>query len=198
MRRSKEDAARTRQRIVETAARLFRGRGIEQVSVADVMSACGLTVGGFYRHFASKQALAAEAIELASVRLAAGAGEGAAEQVCRYVSLEHARHPEGGCPVAALASQMHRERGETRRAFDDALKRLIDGIPGSRVERLRIAAAAVGAVVLARSSEDDGLSQDIIKAVREGLLEALSHRAPGSGLSPDRRKGPSARKAKPA
>ena len=65
MRRSREDTAETRRRILEVASRLFRSRGIASVSVADVMGELGLTVGGFYRHFASKDALVAEAIEAA-------------------------------------------------------------------------------------------------------------------------------------
>ena len=105
MRRSKEDAAQTRQDIVEAASRLFRKRGIGSVSVADVMGELGLTVGGFYRHFDSKDALAAEAIAFASESTTRGARE-AVDVINAYVSLEHVKHPEAGCPVAALCSEI--------------------------------------------------------------------------------------------
>src|SRR5581483_9300711 len=79
MRRSREEAALTRRRIVEAASRLYRARGIDAVSVADVMGSLGLTVGGFYRHFDSKEALVIEAIAFASDQSASR--KGSAEQL---------------------------------------------------------------------------------------------------------------------
>ena len=90
MRRSREEAAATRARIVAVAARLFRARGIDATSVADVMSALGLTVGGFYRHFDSKEALVAEAIDAAS-----------RETIDRHLTKSAAR--EGGEEVELLS-----------------------------------------------------------------------------------------------
>lgn len=172
MRRSKEDAAATRAKIVEAAARLFRAKGIAAVSVADVMAECGLTVGGFYRHFDSKESLAAEAIELASVH--ATAGELTAEQLVNtYVSVEHAQHPEVGCPVAALCSEIHREHGEPRKAFDSALERMIGQIPYGRTDALTMAATAVGAIVLARAATDERQAKEIIDAARNELLRQV-------------------------
>jgi TetR/AcrR family transcriptional repressor of nem operon len=175
MRRSKEDAAATRAKIVEAAAKLFRARGLAAVSVADVMAECGLTVGGFYRHFDSKESLAAEAIELASVH--STAAELTAEQLVRsYVSLEHVQHPEAGCPVAALCSEIHREHGEPRKAFDGALERMIAHIPTGRAEALTMAATAVGAIVLARAATDQAQAKEIIEAARDELLRQVRRR----------------------
>jgi len=113
MRRSQEDAAKTRARIVDEASRLFRARGIDATSVADVMSAAGLTVGGFYRHFESKEDLVAEAIDAASREttdrhLARSAWKDDNNLLAlfdTYLSDGHRRHPGLGCPVAALCSE---------------------------------------------------------------------------------------------
>src|SRR5262249_3402887 len=151
MRRSKEDAARTRADIVAAASRLFRKHGIAGVSVADVMASLGLTVGGFYRHFDSKDALAAEAIDHAS-RSTVNASPRAQDVIEAYLSLAHVQHPEAGCPVAALCSEMSREGPLPRKAFNEAIQRLLAGVaraqPG-RARQLQSASAAVGAVMLA-------------------------------------------------
>jgi TetR/AcrR family transcriptional repressor of nem operon len=153
MRRSKEDTAKTRQEIVEAASRLFRKRGIAGVSVADVMGELGLTVGGFYRHFESKDALVAEAIEVASRATARTTGT-LQQLVDSYVSKGHCDHPEEGCPVAALASEISREAPGTRAAFTAAVERMVQAIgtvKRGRREQLQTAAAAVGGVMLARA-----------------------------------------------
>jgi TetR/AcrR family transcriptional repressor of nem operon len=173
MRRSKEDAARTREQIVEAASRLFRQKGITGVSVADVMAACGLTVGGFYKHFKSKDALVAEAIERASLSTTAGGPREAEEIISSYVSLFHAKHPEAGCPIAALCSDIHREHGEPREAFDVALARMFERIAAPRQKQLSMAATAVGAVVLARASKDPKVAEEVLSAARQELLALL-------------------------
>jgi TetR/AcrR family transcriptional repressor of nem operon len=173
MRRSQEDTAKTRARIVAAAAELFRARGIEATSVADVMSSVGLTVGGFYRHFESKDALVAEAIERASREVAAR-GPGGLDG---YLSDAHRRHPGRGCPVAALCSEVPRGSKTTKAAFTDALERLLGDVKaampaGSRGDRRKVlftASAAVGALVLARATHDDSLSDELLSAVREGI-----------------------------
>ncbi len=147
MRRSREEAAETRRNILATASRLFRARGIAPVSVADVMGALGLTVGGFYRHFASKEALVAEAIEAASLETVArhgpterGAARGrrASALLDAYLSHAHRDHPEHGCPVAALCSEVAHEGPSTKEAFTRALGRLLaivgDGASGESRE----------------------------------------------------------------
>jgi TetR/AcrR family transcriptional repressor of nem operon len=183
MRRSQEETAKTRVRIVAAAAEMFRARGIEATSVADVMSAVGLTVGGFYRHFASKEALVTEAIEHASHEVA---GHG----LDTYLSEAHRRHPGRGCPVAALCSEVAHASKATKAAFTGALEGLLtsvgaampSGSPSDRRKVLFSASAAVGALVLARATGDESLAGEILAAAREGLLEA-------SGKT-SRRRGP--------
>jgi TetR/AcrR family transcriptional repressor of nem operon len=190
MRRSREDAAATRRQIVHEAARLFRARGLDAVSVADVMSALGLTVGGFYRHFASKEQLAVEAIAEASAqtvahhetvtRRAPKRAVGAA-LIEGYLSLQHRAHPESGCPVAALCSEVAHASPDVKRAFTQAVRGLLEvaavAIPGetkrARERRLLAAAAMVGAVVLSRATDDEALARDLLGAVRKGITEAV-------------------------
>ena len=183
MRRSREDAAETRRRIVETASRLFRARGITLVSVADIMRALGLTVGGFYRHFESKEALVAEAIEAASdeavsrhAKATADAGRASA-LLDRYLSKAHRDHAEVGCPVAALCSEVAHESPPSRDAFTKALYRFLDVlgsvVPGdtkeARDRRLFTAASMVGAVVLSRATSDERLADDLLRVARSGV-----------------------------
>jgi TetR/AcrR family transcriptional repressor of nem operon len=172
MRRSQEDTAKTRARIVAAAAEMFRARGIEATSVADVMSAVGLTVGGFYRHFESKEALVAEAIERASQEVAAYGLDS-------YLSEAHRRHPGRGCPVAALCSEVAHGSKATKTAFTGALESLLTSVGAAMPARTRkdrrqmlfSASAAVGALVLARATHDESLAGEILSAVREYLLE---------------------------
>src|SRR3954451_8301985 len=123
MRRGREETAATRAKIVAAAARLFRARGIDATSVADVMSALGLTVGGFYRHFDSKEALVAEAIDAAS-RETSDSGL----LLDRYLSHAHRQHPGQGCPVAALCSEVGHASKATKKAFTAAIERLLTTI----------------------------------------------------------------------
>jgi TetR/AcrR family transcriptional repressor of nem operon len=173
MRRSREAAARTREEIVEAAAALFRARGIDAVSIADVMGELGLTVGGFYKHFKSKDALVAEAIELASQRTSPRSGS-AEDAVRGYLSLAHRAQPEQGCPVAALCSEAGRQPASTKRAFTHALERLLAQVavlvPQSRQEQLHTVAALVGGLVLARATGDEKLAKELLDAVAEELL----------------------------
>lgn len=134
-RRSKEDTEKTREAIVDAAARLLRKRGIGAVSVADIMAEVGMTVGGFYKHFESKEALVSEAIEHASHKTAdqlrsAGAclAPGSVRLgavVDQYLSAAHRQHPEHGCPIAALATEAAQEGGTARQELERALIRLI-------------------------------------------------------------------------
>lgn len=190
MRRSREEVAATRARIVAVAARLFRARGIDATSVADVMSALGLTVGGFYRHFDSKEALVTEAIDAASRETTdrhltkSSAREGMQEVellslLDRYLSLAHRQHPGQGCPVAALCSEVGHGSKETKKAFTVAIERLLTTLDAAmgrdsgadREGALFAASAAVGAMVLARATHDESLADELLSAVRKGLLE---------------------------
>jgi TetR/AcrR family transcriptional repressor of nem operon len=200
MRRSREDTAATRQAIVKDASRLFRARGIDAVSVADVMGEQGLTVGGFYRHFADKEQLVAEAIAAASEQSSDGhaaatkgyaPGKLAARMLERYLSKEHCEHPEAGCPVAALCSDVAHGGPAVRASFTRALRRLLqmadEALPGdgarARERRLHAAAAMVGAVVLARATDDPALADALLRSVRRGIEQASERES----ASPPRR-----------
>jgi TetR/AcrR family transcriptional repressor of nem operon len=187
VRRSREDTIETRARIVAVASRLFRARGIQATSVADVMAAAGLTVGGFYRHFDSKEALVAEAIDTASRETTAAhvAASGGGEVdllplLDRYLSDAHRKNPGQGCPVAALCSEVAHEGRTTKKAFTEALQRLLGtvdaatgrGAPGRREETLFAASAAVGALVLARATHDEKLAGELLSAAHKQLRAA--------------------------
>src|SRR3954468_7509905 len=116
MRKSKAEAAETRKRIVAAAAAEFRKNGIVATGLADLMKAAGLTHGGFYKHFESKDQLVAEACAEAGralgERVSANASKG--EPVASYLSARHRDDPAGGCPLAALGTELARCDGKTR------------------------------------------------------------------------------------
>lgn len=126
MRRSNEAAAASRARIIEAASRLLRERGIEATSIADVMAAAGMTHGGFYKLFLSKDDLVAAALGAAFARHADRFGRrrmkdepeaALADYVAEYLSPEHVAHPGMGCPAAALGSDVAREAPNATSAF---------------------------------------------------------------------------------
>jgi len=181
VRRSREEAARTRQDAVEAASRLFRERGLESVSVADVMSKLGMTTGGFYRHFESKDALAAEACAAALVgsALARDPTRSLEALVGKYLSKAHRDNPAEGCPLPALASDMRRQPAKVREAYTDgvrdALKRISQAAPGADAKALL--AGMVGAVALARAVDDEDLSEAILRDARAFWLRTLEERS---------------------
>jgi len=184
--RSKEA---THERIVITAARAIRRSGYDGTSVADIMKEAGLTHGGFYAHFLSREAMLAEAADRAGAEAVATSARVAAtvppEQALQallraYLSKEHLKSPEMGCPVAALGSEMPRQAPEVRRAATRRIKEMIDvvarqspdwGQPGAHEHALVTAATMVGALVMARAVDDPKLSDALLKA-------ALKHLAP--------------------
>ena len=187
MRVSREAMAEHRKEIVAAAARLLRERGIAGTSVADLMQAAGLTHGGFYRHFDSKDALVAEAIAsafhelLGTVEVSAGK-DGAAtamEAYLRmYLSERHVANPGYGCPVAAFGAEAAREGKLQRKAIaagaEEWLALLTASLKGTpkerRVQALRIMAQMLGAVVIARAVGESDLSREILDAARTALL----------------------------
>ena len=178
----------THERIVETAARAIRRSGYGGTGVADIMKDAGLTHGGFYAHFDSREAMLAEAADRAGAdtvatltRVAAAAPpEQALQAMIRaYLSKEHVEGVETGCAVAALGSEMPRQSPKVRRAATRRIKEMIDlvarqspdwGQPGAHERALVTVATAVGALVLARAVDDPKLSD----AVREAALNHLT------------------------
>ena len=179
----------THDRIVEAAARAIRRSGYNGTGVADIMKDAGLTHGGFYAHFASREAMLAEAADRAGSesvammeRVAATAPPRRALQAMlqAYLSKAHVEGVETGCATAALGSEMPRQAPEVRRAATRRIKEMIDlvarqlpgwGKPGAHERALVTLATAVGALVLARAVDDPRLSDGL----REAALNHLSH-----------------------
>jgi TetR/AcrR family transcriptional repressor of nem operon len=175
MKVSRDQMAENRRRILEVASRLFRDKGFDAVSVAEVMKAAGLTHGGFYGHFNSKDDLIAQTV--AHV-LAAGTGEGGdfRAYVDAYLSPRHRDDCAGGCPTAGLAAAIRLQTPAARAAMTAGLRSQIDRIGKALPEldaadRRRAAigsfAAMVGAVILARAIDDPALSDEILEQTRE-------------------------------
>ena len=180
----------THDRIVEAAARAIRRTGYDGTSVADIMKEAGLTHGGFYAHFASREAMLAEAADRAGAesvatvaRVAASAPpeEALKRLVHAYLSKEHLKSLENGCPIAALGSEMPRQAPEVRRAATRRIKEMIDviarqspdwGQPAAHEQALVIAAMMVGTLVLARAVDDAKLSEALLKAALKHLSPA--------------------------
>lgn len=171
---AKETAAK-HDRIVKEASRLFRERGFENVSVGEVMKAAGLTHGAFYAHFRSKQELQQAAIaygqELSAgrVRSHGGTKKGRQTYADRYLSPRHRDNPGDGCTMAALAQEVARSTPELRAAFERGLEEILSASGADRKEAIFQAAALVGAVALARAVQDDQLSDEILKSVRQKI-----------------------------
>ncbi|MES2036313.1 MAG: TetR/AcrR family transcriptional regulator [Pseudomonadota bacterium] len=177
----------THERIVEVAARAIRRSGYDGTGVADLMKEAGLTHGGFYSHFASREALLAEAADRAGAEAVAASTRIAAavppEQALRalvqaYLSKEHFASIETGCPVSALGSEMPRQAPEVRRAATRRIKEMIDvvarqlpdwGQPGAHEQALMMVATMVGTMLLARAVDDPKLSESFLEAAREKL-----------------------------
>jgi TetR/AcrR family transcriptional repressor of nem operon len=177
----------THERIVKTAARAIRRSGYGGTGVAEIMKEAGLTHGGFYAHFDSREEMLAEAADRAGAdgmalleRVAAATPKKPLEALLRtYLSKEHVEGVETGCAVAALGSEMPRQAPKVRRAATRRIKEMIDlvarqspdwGQPGAHERALVTVATAVGALVLARAVDDLKLSN----ALREAALNHLT------------------------
>src|SRR5262245_57591912 len=143
MRKSRQEAAKTRERIIASAAAEFREHGIAATGLADFMKAAGLTHGGFYRHFESKDQLVAEACSAAiatmTERVASSASrkrgwKGLETAVADYLSTEHRDNPRDGCPLAALGGEMARADTQTRAAATAGFLKLVDALAGGVAE----------------------------------------------------------------
>ena len=183
MRVSREKAAENRQRIIDTASRLFREKGFDGVGVDAIMNAAGLTHGGFYGHFGSKDDLAAEALGRAYERSVEKQSRYATltELVSEYLSEQHCADRANGCAIAALGSDVARRCDGVRRELTehvrwqlDSIARLLRDGPARRRRKRAIATLAgmVGALTLARAVDDPALSKEILVVARDALREA--------------------------
>lgn len=181
MKVSREQAQENRLRVLDAAARLFRERGVDRVTVADVMAEAGLTHGGFYANFDSKSDLVAQATERALVEhsdqwravIETADGNPFDALVKFYVSSLHRDKPGAGCALNALATDAARGDTALRQVFTDGFGAYLDLLtsiaPGRnkaqrRQHALSALAAMVGAVVLSRATNDVALSDDVLAA----------------------------------
>jgi len=186
MKVSREQAAQNRERIIAAAAQLFRERGFEGIGVADLMKEAGLTHGGFYGHFSSKDHLIAEAsaraltssLALLSNVAERASGDPLSALAGAYLTSRHRDNPGAGCLLAALGPDVSRQGPAVRRAVTDhirsAVELLTKLVPGkSRAARRQMAistyATLVGAMVMARAVDDRELSQEILDAGRASV-----------------------------
>jgi TetR/AcrR family transcriptional repressor of nem operon len=183
---SKEQAARNRRHVVNTASGLFREKGLDGIGIADLMKASGLTHGGFYGQFASKDALAAECVagvaERSAVKWRALADASPADPlgaiVRYYVSDRHRDAPAHGCTLTTLSLDAARRGGaiaaEMARGVEGLVAILLEASPGAdRQQMLAALAQMAGAIVLARAVGSSQLSDEILGAARQALVPQM-------------------------
>jgi TetR/AcrR family transcriptional repressor of nem operon len=179
--------AETRERIVRAAAAAIRERGYAGAGVAEVMADAGLTHGGFYAHFESREALRAEAAgaagadgigQLARIAQAAPAGHGLEALVDAYLSDRHVARPERGCSLAAAGSELPRQAPEVRRAATERIKEMVDllerhgpawGEAAGHDAALAQLSCIVGAMIIARAVDEPALGEAVRKAARASV-----------------------------
>lgn len=190
MRYGKEHKEETHKKVVEAASRRFRKDGIEATGVVDLMADVGLTHGGFYAHFPSKETLVKEAIARASLKSrthlqreiekARTEGRDPLELIVRsYLTALHRDRPDRGCSVAALGSEIARRPRKTREAFTEGLEKTLgiiasalpDTVTTQRKEKAyAVFSTMIGALQLSRAVSDSAMSQSVIDA---GIAAAL-------------------------
>lgn len=189
MRVSKEQAAQNRERILTSAARLFREHGIGATGVDAITQDAGLTHGGLYSQFGSKETITAEAIRFALARgkrvwqraLERNPGQRALPAIVdSYLSRAHRDAPGNGCVVAALATDIARQPRRVRQAFTREIKHDLEflsrlmpagGHSSSYEDAIVAFASMAGALILARAVSDDALSDLILKSTARRVIK---------------------------
>ena len=181
MKVTREQAAANRAKIVEVASTLYRKHGFDGIGVADIMKAAGLTHGGFYGHFESKDDLAAEACARALSRewwkeAISSSTAGSLEAIVNvYLSAQHRSDRGHGCLIAAVGSDIVRQPRTVRRAVTKGFESLIEALrsfmpgrspAGRRKQALATMAGLVGALILSRAIDDPALSDEILEVAR--------------------------------
>ena len=191
MRVSREKFAENREKILTVASVLFRENGFDGVGVADIMKAAGLTHGGFYGHFESKDDLALEVsrklIERVEERwrelIAAEPDKPLQALLDHYIHWRTVDDPGGSCVFASLIQEVSRSEGAVRATFSEGLSTLVDVlkevVPGATEEERRANATStlssmMGAVILARAVEDRALAEQFLVTMRRRLDPAQS------------------------
>jgi TetR/AcrR family transcriptional repressor of nem operon len=206
MKVSRIQEAENHERILDVATRLFRERGIDGIGVADLMKAAGLTHGGFYGHFKSKEDLVAQACARAVSRMRQNwtnvidqaTGDPLEALAATYLTPKHRDGAGRGCPMAALGSEIARQGPPVRRAFTDELRPFIDylsrNVQGNsnslrRQKALATYAGLVGALIVSRAVDDPDLSNEILSAVaatmhHKEVERSQSKTSPGRARTP--------------
>lgn len=188
MKVSRQQAERNRREVIASAARLFREHGFDGIGLGEVMRAAGLTHGGFYKQFDSKEGLVREAMVAAlersrakwKERIAASAADPLPTFVEGYLSPAHRDNPADGCAFAALAAEAARRSDpqlrevfeEQARGYLDMLGSMLDDQPGagSRDRALAMLSTVVGALLMSRVVIDPELSDDFLRAAKAAVL----------------------------
>lgn len=187
MRVSRIQAEENRQTVIDVASRLFREHGFDGIGLKDLMKGAGLTQGGFYKQFASKEDLAVQAskraLESASRRwseaAAANPKDPLAAVVAFYLSMGHRGEKMDGCPVVALGSDAARQSADVKASFEAGIREYLEllgrwvgeadgGEPSGKA--MAILATMIGAVVLARAVNDEQLSKQFLQAAAQSVL----------------------------
>jgi TetR/AcrR family transcriptional repressor of nem operon len=193
MRVSRIQAAENRQTVINVASRLFRSRGFDGIGLKDLMEGAGLTQGAFYKQFASKEDLAAQAsgraLESASRRWSAAAAENPKDPlgavIAFYLSTEHREEKMDGCPIVALGSDAARQGSDVKASFEAGIKahlevlgRLIAETDDKAPKRkaMAILSTMVGALTLSRVVNDPDLAQAFLDAAAKQVREAVAAR----------------------
>ncbi len=191
MRKSREEAAATRRRIVESASHRFRENGIAATGLNDLMQAAGLeTQGGFYKHFESKQQLLEESLDYGFTEILERLGSAAEEAetkdrfeaiVSKYLSPKHRNGVAQACPLSAMGTELGRLEGNSRQVAADGLKKLVALVarqmkgkmtPDQARKRATAAVAAmVGAIMLSRIADNNSWSNSILAETRKLVLQ---------------------------
>lgn len=181
MKVSREQMAENRRRILDVASRLFREKGFDAVSVSEVMKAAGLTHGGFYGHFSSKDDLVAETIGYV-LSNDGGGGVDLRAYLADYLAPRHRDNAANGCPTAGLVADIRHQTPAARAAMTAGLRSQIERVTKAlpdidAADRRRAAigtwAAMVGAVILARAIDDTTLSDEVLEQTRAWIEAAL-------------------------
>ena len=185
MRKSKAEAAKTRRRVLKTAATEFRRNGISTTGLNEIMAAAGLTHGGFYRHFDSKDQLVAEVCVTTMDEIVAAVTSKRSKGrkrpfAANYLSAKHRDSAAAGCPFAALGSELARCDKSVQEAATIGFLKLVDllaeeyspGEPESgRPQALATAASMIGAVTMARMVSDAKLSNAILCETKKRIID---------------------------
>lgn len=191
MRVSRIQAAENRETVINVASRLFRKHGFDGIGLKDLMEGAGLTQGAFYKQFASKDDLAAQASRRAmesAFRRWSTAAEASPKDplgavIAFYLSMEHRAERSDGCPVVALGSDAARQGADVRASFEAGIKEYLEMLgswigeadgkePGGKT--MAILSTMVGAVLLSRAVNDEQLSKRFLQAAAESVLTVSS------------------------